>query len=161
VSTLAVKVRDIKATDKAGIIKIVEDTKAFLPEEVEVAEEIIDEYFKDPEGSGYYFYVAEIDGEMAGYLCYGPTPLTHGAWDMYWAAVKPQLQGTGIGGTLFKMAEERIKKLGGRMILIETSSNPHYGSARSLYLKLGYEHVSTIPDFYSPGDSKETFRKLI
>jgi ribosomal protein S18 acetylase RimI-like enzyme len=161
VKTVTVTVRGIKPTDKAGIIKIVEETHAFSPEEVEIAEEIIDDYYKDPEGCGYYFYIAEHNGEMAGYLCYGPTPLTHGAWDMYWAAVRPQLQGTGIGGTLFKMAEEHIKKLGGRMILIETSSNPHYGPARSLYLKLGYEHVSTVPDFYAPGDSKETFRKLI
>jgi ribosomal protein S18 acetylase RimI-like enzyme len=158
---VTVKIRDILFSDKPRIIEIVEQTRAFVPEEIKVAAEIIDEYFLDPEGSGYFFYVAENDGKIAGYLCYGPTPLTQGTWDMYWAAVSPELTGKGIGGTLFKLAEADIKRRGGRMIMIETSSNPHYGAARSLYLTLGYHLISTIPDFYSPGDDKETFRKLL
>ena len=158
---MAVKIRGIQKHDKKRILEIVEETKAFVPEELEVAEEVIEDYFNDPEGSGYFFYVAEYDGQVAGYLCYGPTPMTHGAWDMYWAAVDPKLHGRGIGGTLFKMAEEHIRSLGGRMILIETASNPNYKAARSLYLTLGYEHVSTVPDFYDRGDNKETFRKVL
>jgi len=158
---MAVKIRGIQTTDKTRILEVVKETKAFVPEEVEVAEEVIDDYFKDPEGSGYNFYIAEYDGQVAGYICYGPTPMTRGTWDMYWAAVTPKLHGQGIGGTLFKMAEQDIRRRGGRMILIETSSNPHYKAARSLYLTLGYEHVSTIPDFYDPGDNAETFRKVL
>ena len=158
---MSVKIRGIQASDKSRILEIVEETKAFVPEEVVVAEEVIDDYFNDPTGSGYYFYVAEYKGQVAGYLCYGPTPLTRGTWDMYWAAVAPKLHGLGIGSTLFKLGEEHIRSLGGRMILIETSSNPNYKAARSLYLTLGYELVSTIPDFYDPGDNKETFRKLL
>jgi ribosomal protein S18 acetylase RimI-like enzyme len=153
--------RGILPSDKSRIIEIVEQTGAFLPEEVQVAEEIIDEYFKDPDGCGYYFYVAEHEGDVAGYLCYGPTPLTQGTWDLYWAAVSPKLAGRGIGSTLFKLGEEDIRRRGGRLILIETSSNPHYRAARSLYFTLGYELISTIPDFYSPGDNKETFRKVL
>jgi ribosomal protein S18 acetylase RimI-like enzyme len=59
------------------------------------------------------------------------------------------------------MAADHIKSLGGRLILIETSSNPNYAAARSLYITLGYKHVSTIPDFYSPGDNKETYWKAL
>lgn len=158
---MAVKIRGMELSDKQRILEIVKETNAFLPEEVNVAEEVMDDYFKDPEGSGYFFYVAEHDGEIAGYLCYGPTPMTRGTWDMYWAAVKPGLHGQGIGSTLFKLAEEHIRGLSGRMVLIETASNPNYKAARSLYLTLGYEHVSTIPDFYDPGDNKETFRKVL
>src|SRR5512137_1957431 len=123
---MAVKVRGIKLSDKQRILEIVRETKAFVAEEVTVAEEVIDDYFNDPQGSGYFFYVAEVDGEIAGYICYGPTPMTRGTWDMYWAAVNPKLHGQGIGSTLFKTAEEDIRRQGGRMILIETSSNPHY-----------------------------------
>jgi ribosomal protein S18 acetylase RimI-like enzyme len=158
---MTVKIRGIQNEDKPKILKIVEDTGVFLPEEIEIAGEVIDEYFQDPAGCGYYFYIAEHEEQVAGYLCYGPTPLTHGAWDMYWAAVKPHLMGQGIGSTLFKLAEEYIRSLKGRMILIETSSKPDYAPARSLYLKLGYEQVSVIPDFYNPGDGKVTFRKLL
>ncbi len=158
---MPIRIRNIQLSDRSRIIEVTEETGAFLPAEVKVLDEILDEYFQDPAGSGYYFYVAEHEGDLAGYLCYGPTPVTQGAWDMYWCAVSPQLHGQGIGSTLFKMAANHIKSLGGRLILIETSSNPNYKSARSLYITLGYKHVSTIPDFYSPGDHKETFWKAL
>ena len=158
---MPVKIRGIQPSDRELIIAVTDETRAFVPEELTVVGEIIDEYFHDPEGSGYYFLIAEHDGDFAGYLCYGPAPLTHGAWDMYWCAVSPGLQGQGIAGSLFTMAANHIKSLGGRLILIETSSNPHYKAARSLYITLGYKHVSTIPDFYNPGDNKETFWKAL
>jgi ribosomal protein S18 acetylase RimI-like enzyme len=158
---MPVKIRDIQPADRSLIIGVTDETGAFLPDELIVVGEIIDEYFHDPQGSGYYFLIAEHDGDFAGYLCYGPTPLTHGAWDMYWCAVSPGLHGQGIAGSLFTMAAGHIKSLGGRLILIETSSNPNYKAARSLYITLGYKHVSTIPDFYNHGDNKETFWKAL
>ncbi|MBN1690623.1 MAG: GNAT family N-acetyltransferase [Dehalococcoidia bacterium] len=158
---MAVKIRGIVPPDRAHIIGVTDETGAFLPDELTVLGEIVDEYFNDPEGSGYYFLIAEYNNNFAGYLCYGPTPMTHGAWDMYWSAVSPGLQGRGIGSTLFTTAADHIKKLEGRLILIETSSNPNYKAARSLYITLGYRHVSTIPDFYNPGDHKETFWKAL
>ena len=157
---MAVKIRSILPSDRARIIGVTDETRAFLPDELIMVGEIIDEYFEDPEGSGYHFLIAELGDVFAGYLCYGPTPLTHGAWDMYWCAVSPDLHGQGIASTLFTMAADHIKKEGGRLILIETSSNPNYRAARSLYITLGYKHVSTIPDFYNPGDNKETFWKV-
>jgi len=158
---MTVKIRDILPHDRAHIIRVTEETRAFLPDELVIVGEIIDEYFNDPQGSGYHFLIADHGGDFAGYLCYGPTPLTHGAWDMYWCAVSPQLHGQGIASTLFNMAADDIKKKGGRLILIDTSSNPNYKAARSLYITLGYKHVSTIPDFYNPGDNKETFWKVL
>ncbi len=158
---MPVKIRDIQLADRPLIISVTDETRAFLPDELTVVGEIIDEYFHDPRGSGYYFLIAEHDGDFAGYLCYGPTPLTHGAWDMYWCAVSPRLHGQGIASSLFTMAAGHIKSLGGRLILIETSSNPNYKAARSLYITLGYKHVSTIPDFYNRGDNKETFWKAL
>ena len=32
--------------------------------------------WKSKRVSGYYIYIAELDGEVAGYVCYGDTPLT-------------------------------------------------------------------------------------
>jgi len=158
---MAISIRKIIASDRSHIIGVTDETRAFLPDELTVVGEIIDEYFNDPEGSGYHFLIAERDGDFAGYLCYGPTPMTHGGWDMYWCAVSPKMQGQGIASTLFTMAADHIKKEGGRLILIDTSSNPNYKAARSLYITLGYKHVSTIPDFYNPGDNKETFWKAL
>ncbi len=155
------KVRRLVPQDKSSIIKILEDTPAFIPEEVQVAAELIDCYLEDAEGCGYFYYVAEQEGKVAGYICYGPTPLTKGTWDVYWLATAPGLRGQGIGSSLLEMAERDIRSSGGRLILIETSSNPNYEAARKFYLGHSYLQVSTIPDFYSPGDNKITFWKAL
>jgi GNAT superfamily N-acetyltransferase len=136
-------------------------TPEFLPAEVVVAEELIDAYLEDPEGSGYYTVVAEAEGIVAGYACYGPTPLTDGTWDLYWIAVEHNRQGQGIGRELMKFVEESIRGKNGRMLLIETSSKPDYEKTRNFYINIGYEIICTIPDFYAIGDDRvELWKRL-
>jgi GNAT superfamily N-acetyltransferase len=94
--------------DKDGIMHILRQTPEFKPEEVTVAEEVIDSYLGNPGQSGYYILVAQIDGEVKGYICYGPTPMTTGTWDIYWMAITRQEQGKGIGGALMKAGENEI-----------------------------------------------------
>ncbi len=69
---------------------------------MDLAEEVIDAYLGNPGTSGYYILVAEIDSSIAGFICYGPTPITEDTWDMYWAAVEHNLQGQGIGKNCFR-----------------------------------------------------------
>jgi len=120
---------------------------------VAVAEEVIDSYLNDL-GAGYFTLIAEDDGEIAGYICYGETPCTIGTWDIYWVAVDPGKRRRGIGKILSEAAENAIKKAGGRLAVIETSSTPLYENTRRFYLARGYETVARIPDFYMPGDDK-------
>ena len=154
-------IRPLLAGDRPDIVRILEGTQAFTPVDVQVAIELLDCYLEAGIGSGYHIWLAELDGRAAGYICYGPTPLTTGTWDVYWIATDPDLKGHGIGTTLLNFAEQEIRQAAGRMILIETASNPLYLEARRFYLARGYIIVSSIPDFYSPGDNKITFRKLI
>jgi GNAT superfamily N-acetyltransferase len=159
--SVTTKIRSAAQEDKSSIMRILSTTSEFKPTEVIVAEEVIDSYFRDLSGSGYHVMVAEIDLMVAGYICYGPTPLTEGTWDIYWIAVDKEKQGQGIGTTLMAFAEDNIKKAEGRMILIETSSLLEYGKTRRFYFTQGYEIVCQIPDFYVPGDHKIIFRKLL
>ena len=154
-------IRPLLAGDRPDIVRILEGTQAFTPVDVQVAIELLDCYLEAGIGSGYHIWLAELDGRAAGYICYGPTPLTTGTWDVYWIATDPDLKGHGIGTALLNSAEQEIRQAAGRMILIETASNPLYLEARRFYLARGYIIVSSIPDFYSPGDNKITFRKLI
>jgi len=126
-----------------------------------VAEEVIDSYLRDPRGSGYHTLVAELDSTIAGYICYGPTPLTEGTWDIYWMAVAPEKQGKGIGGALLAHAEERIREAQGRLAIIETSSQPEYEKTRRFHLNHGYEVIGRIPDFYALGDDKLILQKRL
>jgi ribosomal protein S18 acetylase RimI-like enzyme len=128
---------------------------------VEVAEELIDSYLEDPVGSGYHILVAEVDSTVTGYICYGPTPLTEGTWDIYWVAVSPEKQGRRIGSALMKSAEKEIVRAKGRLALVETSSTPAYEKTKNFYLGQGYEIVCRISDFYSPGDDKLILQKRL
>jgi GNAT superfamily N-acetyltransferase len=147
--------------DKPAIIRLLRSLPEFEAPEIAVAEEVIDSYLNKPSESGYFVQVAEVKPKVAGYICYGLTPLTEGTWDIYWLAVSLEKQGEGIGRSLITFAEDEIKRVSGRLIIIETSSKPGYKNTRRFYLNQGYEIVSHIPDFYAPGDCKLIFRKRL
>jgi ribosomal protein S18 acetylase RimI-like enzyme len=142
-------------------MKILRSTPEFKPSEVVVAEEVINSYLRDPRGSGYYALVAELDSAIAGYICYGPTPLTEGTWDIYWIAVSAEKQERGIGGVLMAHAEGKIREAQGRLAIIETSSKPEYEKTRRFHLSHGYEVIGRISDFYAPGDDKLILQKRL
>jgi ribosomal protein S18 acetylase RimI-like enzyme len=147
--------------DRPRITEILRGTPEFKPFEVAVAEELIDSYLQDSSDSGYHILVAEVGSTVGGYICYGPTPLTEGTWDIYWMAVAREKQGRGIGSALMKSAEKEIIRAKGRLAIIETSSTPAYEKTRHFHLSHGYEIVARIPDFYSPGDDKLILRKRL
>jgi ribosomal protein S18 acetylase RimI-like enzyme len=149
------------ARDKPALMQILRNTPEFKPYEVVVAEEVIDGFLEDPKGTGYFALVADYDARVAGYICYGQTPCTVGTWDIYWIAVSREIRGQGIGGILTKTAEADIKKMQGRLIMIETSSQPLYENTRRFYLGQKYEQVACIPDFYAPGDDLIMMQKRL
>lgn len=153
------KIRPMVAADKPAVMEMLHHTPEFNSRDREVAEEVIDSYLKDPSGSGYYLLVAEDGSCVAGYVSYGPTPLTESTWDIYWLAVSSKDQRRGVGTALILAAEKAIKEGGGKLVIIETSSTPAYEKARQFYLGRGYEIIARIPDFYSPGDDKVIFYK--
>lgn len=153
-----IRIRPVVPADRPALLKILSNTPEFKPFEIEVAVEVIDCCLRD-KNSGYFILVAEDNEGIAGYICYGPTPLTDGTWDLYWEAVAQEKRGQGIGSALMKAAEKEIKKTKGRLALIETSSAPAYEKTRRFHLKLGYEIIACFPDFYSPGDDKLVLQK--
>jgi ribosomal protein S18 acetylase RimI-like enzyme len=57
--------------------------------------------------------------------------------------------------------EEEVKRMGGRLILVETSGPPSYAPARKFYEACGYRLQATIPDFYAPGDDLLIYAKRL
>lgn len=158
---MAPEVRLMIARDKAAVMDLLRHTSEFKPVEVDTAEELIDAYLEEGLKSGYYTYVGEVEGEVLGYICYGPTPLTEGTYDIYWIAVSPKAQRQGVGRALLTAAEIDIKAKKGRLILIETSGKPNYIKAQNFYTSRGYDMISRVVDFYEPGDDKLTYLKRI
>ena len=151
---MAINIRPMLQKDKPVLMKILQNTPEFKPSEVVVAKEVIDSYLRDPEGSGYYVLVAEVASSVVGYICYGPTPLTDGTWDLYWQAVGQEKRRQGIGSALMEAAEREIRKAKGRLAIIETSSTTAYEKTIRFHLGNGYEEIARVPDFYAPGDDK-------
>lgn len=148
-------------SDRNDLKKLLESTKVFYDFETDVAIEIVDVFLSKGEASGYYFYVAEQDGRVTGFVNFGPTPCTRASWDIYWIAVTKELQGQGLGAVLLKMAEDKIAAKGGLNIWIETSSRPDYLPTRKFYLKTGYDQACELTDFYNKDDHKVVFVKRL
>jgi ribosomal protein S18 acetylase RimI-like enzyme len=149
--------------DRRTVLDIIHSTEMFTPDEVTVACELIDIYLDQPQQRDYSLVVAENeDGRVVGYMSYGPTPLTEGTYDLYWMAVASGEQRRGYGRELAKWLEKTVREAGGgRLILIETSSQPKYEKTRRFYTGLNYKEVSRIPDFYRKGDDRITYVKYL
>jgi ribosomal protein S18 acetylase RimI-like enzyme len=152
-------IRPMTSKDKSAVMRLLQNTPEFTPAEVVLADEVISDYLFNPSESGYFILVAQIDSSVAGYVCYGPTPITEGTWDIYWIAVDRNIQGKGIGKELMAAAEEKIRQAKGRLIVLETSSKPGYEKTNSFYLRIGYKEACRIIDFYAVGDDQITYEK--
>ncbi len=151
-------IRALRAGDRPQIDTLLRASPNFTSDEVATALEVIDEALAgDPD---YIVTVLEDrGGEVAGYECHGPAPLTIGTFDLYWIAVDPRSQKRGFGHRLLVAAEEDVARRGGRLLLIETSSQAHYDATIHFYKRNGYRLEARIADFYKPGDDKLVFAK--
>ncbi|MGZ7039967.1 MAG: GNAT family N-acetyltransferase [Thermoanaerobaculia bacterium] len=151
------QIRAINQSDRPQLEKIVHHAGNFTPEEIETAMELIDESIESPEE--YETFVLEDEQEIRGYVCIGPTPLTDGVYDLYWIVVDSTARGRRYGQKLLRHAEEEVKRRKGRMLLIETSSQPSYESTNRFYINAGYPEVARIRNFYKKGDDKIVYAK--
>jgi GNAT superfamily N-acetyltransferase len=153
--------RGLTAADREPLERLIRDTAFFNAEEVEVALELIDDGLANGPASHYRFVVAESDGVVAGYACWGPIPGTVASADLYWIVVHPAQQGRGIGAALLQAAEAWMGPAGRTRVYVETSTRPQYEPTRRFYLACGYELAAELADFYAPGDGKAIFLKVL
>jgi ribosomal protein S18 acetylase RimI-like enzyme len=152
---------EVRASDKAQIHQLVQDSGFFSPEELRIAVELVEERLSDGTESGYFFLFAEHSDGIIGYTCFGPVPDTTNSYDIYWIVVHNDFRHLGIGKSLIALTEDLIEQRGGRHIYIDTSSRNQYKSTRMFYTRCGYRKDAFVKDFYNPGDSKITYVKDI
>ena len=155
-------IRNLDAADRTAVANIIEEVGNFNRAEIDCALELVDIYLSDPNQKDYQIVVAECKaGDVCGYACWGPTPLTKGTYDLYWIATHPGTQGRGVGRALMLYVEKQVFKEHGRLLILETSSKETYGKTVEFYRRLGYEEASRIRDFYDAGDDKIVFLKRL
>jgi D-alanine-D-alanine ligase len=150
--------RSLTRADRDRIEAITRSVGLFREDEIAVALEVFDQAVSGDPRSTYSALAAELDGRVAGWICWGPTPCTLGTYDLYWMAVDPELQGSGIGTGLLLEMERRLAALA-RLVVIETAGRAEYSGTRRFYQARGYSPVGVIPDFYAPGDDQVVFVK--
>src|SRR5438105_4572645 len=147
--------------DTPVLLTLAQGTDVFKPHEIEALKEVLDDYHAENQGLGHRSVSYEQDGQVIGFAYYAPAAMTDRTWYLYWIAVSRQIQARGVGGELLRHTEEDIRKAGGRILLIETSSLPHYDLTRRFYLKHGYDQDAVLRDFYADGDDMVVFRKRL
>lgn len=160
---MSVAVRPLEARDRYALAAILERTENFASDEVVVALELIDEALLGPDATTYRVEVAtrEEDGEVLGYVCFGATPMTEHTYDLYWIVVDPAARGLGVGKRLWEACAERVRREGGRLVRIETSSMESYGATQAFYRRIDFSEVGRIADFYKAGDDLITYVKRV
>lgn len=157
---MSVTVRPGAPGDRDPLEALLRADATFRADEIEVALELIGAALSDPE-SGYWIRVAEAEGRVAGYICYGPTPMTRATYDLYWLVADPAVRGRGVGSALATAMEADLRARGGGAVRVETSDGEAYGAARRLYERLGYPMACRLADFYKPGDDLVIYYKRL
>jgi len=149
--------------DAPSIERVAKGSGVFTPAEIHIVTEMLGAFF-NPEPRDDHTFVIYRNGNptaVAGFACYGPTPLTDRVWDLYWLCVDPTQQRQGIGSELLGRIEQDLCTRNARAIYLETSDSAAYATARQFYERHGYERLARIDNFYAPGDGKVIYRKVL
>ena len=106
-----------------------------------------------------FWLTACLEAEPVGFCFVRPEEMTDGTWNLLAIAVSPDLQRGGAGRALIAAVEERLRREGQRLLLIDTSGAPEFDGVHSFYRALGFYPESRIRDYWAAGDDKVTFSK--
>ncbi len=151
------KIRAAENHDRTALLALVAAQDNFTAEEKTVAEEVIDDGLTGRDDYRTLVAVNE-NGELSGFITFGPIPMTESGYDLYWIATLPALGRKGVGTQLLSAMEQDLRGPGAT-IYIDTSSTPGYDRARAFYEKNGYRVAARLPNFYHPGDDRLIYRK--
>lgn len=158
--------RGLTAEDRPALAAMLAKVDSFTDEERAVALELVDARLAHPELDDYRFIVTFAhDGKaspaVAGYLCYGRTPMTQCTYDLYWIASAADYARMGVARGLVDAMEEQIRAAGGGIIRVETGSREGHTAAVHFYDALGFTRSAVIDDFYAPHDDLIIFTKRV
>jgi ribosomal protein S18 acetylase RimI-like enzyme len=145
------EIRPIRFQDRAPLAALLGRIETFSPQEVDCALELIDLAIR-PSNPDYQILVAVKGNVLVGYVCYGPTPMTAGTFDLYWVASDPSVRGQGVGAALISAMESDLRKRKARLVRVETSAKEAYGPTREFYASMKYFEEARVRDFYQLGE---------
>jgi ribosomal protein S18 acetylase RimI-like enzyme len=159
---VARSIRPLAESDRPQVAAMTQSCGMFRPEEVRVALEVFDAAvgFGRRQDPDYECAGLELEGKLAGWACWGPTPCTLGTFDLYWIVIAAEAQGQGAGSALLVEIERRVTGRA-RLIVVETAGREQYAGTRGFYESRGYQVEARIPDYYEAGDDLVTYVKRL
>jgi ribosomal protein S18 acetylase RimI-like enzyme len=158
---MSITVRDIQPSDRARLEAVLRSDKSFTEAEIAVALELVD-LGLDGDSPDYWFHIATDGPEVAGYICFGPTPMTASTYDLYWIVCHRGFRGQGVARRLIEAMEASLRQRSGTAaIRVETGTKESHEAARKLYAALGYPEAGRFEDFYAPGDDLLVYYKRL
>ncbi|MEE8600322.1 GNAT family N-acetyltransferase [Euzebya tangerina] len=157
-------IRTATADDLARIKEIAVDADMFSADEAEFFDDMLHGAL-DGSLQGHEWRVVEAaDGTVVAAAQFAPEPYADRMWNLYFIAVHPDHQSTGIGAAVMDHVEDDLRGRGegeARTLVVETSSTDQYTRTRAFYARLGYVEEARIREFYGPGDHKVVFWKQL
>ena len=151
------KIREVIHSDLDSL-KIVLDSCGLFPSEY--LDEMISDYFHNLDTNEIWFTYVENDSPISIGYCI-PEKLTSGTYNLLAIGVSENHQRKGVAVEMMNFIEQKLKTIGARVLIVETSSDDAQIGARNLYQKLGYNQEAVIRDFWNEGEDKIVYWKKL
>jgi ribosomal protein S18 acetylase RimI-like enzyme len=151
------QIRAVTIDDIDGLKEVVDSCGLFPSEYLD---EMISDYFNNPETQDYWFTCIDNNKPVAIGYCV-PEKFTDGTYNLLAIGVSQDTQRKGIASEMMAYIEQHLKTKDGRILIVETSSDEAQIGARNLYKKIGYTQAAVIKDFWKDGEDKIVFWKKI
>lgn len=153
-------IRPVVPSDTPVLLKVVEGSGLFAPEELDPIRDLLDEYHATNAADG-HILTCELGGVLVAITYYVPKPFTDRVWELLMIAVNKSHQRQGLGTEMLVAVEQAVRDANGRLLLIETSDLPTFAPTRHFYHKNGFTEVAHIPDFFADGNGKVSFIRRV
>ena len=149
-------IRPAQQSDLPAIRSVVEDAALFPPE---MLDDMIAGYLAET-SQDIWFVSMEYD-DIVGFAYCEPERMTSGTWNLLAIGILAGHRGRGIGGTMMRYLEDRLRSTGQRILIVETMGTPEFRQTRAFYRANGYAEEARIREFYEPGGDKVDFWKQL
>lgn len=150
-------IRAVTPTDINGLKEVLDSCELFPSEYLD---DMISDYLYNADSQD--IWLTCVDDSKHAAFCYcAPEKLTDGTYNLLAIGVSEEYQRKGFVSELMKHIEQLLRRKGGRLLIVETSSDIAQASARKLYQKLGYNLEAVIRDFWKEGEDKFVFWKTL
>lgn len=104
------------------------------------------------------FFIARASDRIVGCAGFEKQNDTRRVYSLNWLAIHPDFKRQGIATGLYNFIEERVKRLGGRLILLNAGSGE---TNRHFYRKMGFKKSGRIPKYYNETKDLIFYFKLL